>query len=817
MFMVRKKLHNSLKAFEHLAPPAMDELAKQLGQDPVAIKAYVRDHVVVDLYRGHLRSAETVLAVGRANSLDRALLEQALLAAAGQTAGIRRRQPEPGEVKELVKKALEPDPEPIKGPVDLGREGLDALETTLTRIIDILHQWTKEEEPSRQDLLTRLREIPLTGLPDKDGKAFRTQLSGTDTEEIPEALNRALLSLLNAGRMEALLLRRDQEKKSWLADQVNEIQSRLMPLLEPHRSTAPPTAVTSGDDLSTLAADTWETVIGEPGDVPEAEVHRLILRVNALVLRTGPDENLVEETWTLLEIDRPGPDLDGETLVLSLSTELGDSSVFAGGVNQVLAGMEKHVVRCHVTLPHETISSKNGLVFVRPVRVGLAGAFGIDPQKEALRKFGIPVAAVAEMEIAAPGQDTKKYTRVLFDRRDDPTRPAEPDSLGSVYGQEGYPVYAEAVMLLAISTSLELGGRMLPSLSTTRDRFDRLSPLDYQVELARALFAEGIGSQRDRQLLVQLEKNQAQQNAVGSVEYLRNLVNLLICSLDYYRTVPTGSRWVSPCVRVAALVVRGDNLAPGQKQAVMGVDWLSTEDALLGSASRTDLLKLGITQAVIEDDFLAGTEGVSAVRVTNAALANDIPFLLVRDGDAAIDELRLPAAAKYLLRSQLSQGNIAVIPQRPVLLEGRKCTAWWLYHPGSGILKAVLDNGINGVVEYIRSLRPEFFGFLCSWYLGGPGSLTTLIGFSTTLVHFAGEVLKHVDEKKSYSQIIRYSIIHTKLDIVDNFLKKILACVGGLFGGPIGYLTGSQIALPLIYWLLPKPQTNEPGRDNDDQ
>jgi len=107
-------------------------LAESLGPDAADAFEFVRDRIAFDPYPGVLRGAHGALAARAGNAWDRALLLQALLAAAGHEARLARADVDGMAASRLRSRALEGVVEPISDPAAAGLLGLD-LEAIVTR------------------------------------------------------------------------------------------------------------------------------------------------------------------------------------------------------------------------------------------------------------------------------------------------------------------------------------------------------------------------------------------------------------------------------------------------------------------------------------------------------------------------------------------------------------------------------------------------------------------------------------------------------------------------------------------------------------
>lgn len=92
---------------------------------------------------------------------------------------------------------------------------------------------------------------------------------------------------------------------------------------------------------------------------------------------------------------------------------------------------------------------------------------------------------------------------------------------------------------------------------------------------------------------------------------------------------------------------------------------------------------------------LQAPEVVSTSLVFDRAAAEQVPILILPQERARL-EAEQPEDGRARLEEDLSQGHLAVVPQRAVLVEGRPRLGWWRVDPRSGETVAVTDEGLYG-------------------------------------------------------------------------------------------------------------------------
>jgi hypothetical protein len=139
-------------------------------------------------------------------------------------------------------------------------------------------------------------------------------------------------------------------------------------------------------------------------------------------------------------------------------------------------------------------------------------------------------------------------------------------------------------------------------------------------------------------------------------------------------------------------------LLPGEGNEVrwrIGVDLVSTplgavakDPAAAAQARFTYGLLLSEAESALVEG--RGRDVFSASAVFRQAREAKIPALVLR---GRLEGVSLDARAEALVRRDLEAGRIVVIPREPVLIGGRKTTAWWRVDPATGACLGIGDTG----------------------------------------------------------------------------------------------------------------------------
>jgi hypothetical protein len=109
-----------------------------------------------------------------------------------------------------------------------------------------------------------------------------------------------------------------------------------------------------------------------------------------------------------------------------------------------------------------------------------------------------------------------------------------------------------------------------------------------------------------------------------------------------------------------------------------------------GAGLPPDALPAGIPDAPL----------ISVGAIFEEAAAQGIDIVVLR-GSEPPDDLSLGPEAAARLRAALADGWVAILPERPVTLDGRERLGWWLVEPATGrTIDQLADGGGSNYVEH---------------------------------------------------------------------------------------------------------------------
>jgi hypothetical protein len=249
-----RELHGQLPR-DHFDPAA---IVKTVGREPRALTQWINDHTSLVPYRGTLRGAVGVLMDRRGNSLDRALLLDALLRAAGKESRVARSRVDGAPLDALVAAASRPLL-PIPGSADTAPDA---------------------EKP--EDIVKRAGVDPTAVAADQAALRSARRKLGEDTAARAKAQAATLLSAVTPHMappsLDEAAWRRDSLADHWFV-QYREDGDWIDVDAIPGRATFEPIAA---------ATDTFEA-----SELPEDLQHRVRVRVVAEYWKDGRLETQV--------------------------------------------------------------------------------------------------------------------------------------------------------------------------------------------------------------------------------------------------------------------------------------------------------------------------------------------------------------------------------------------------------------------------------------------------------------------------------------------------------------------------------------------
>jgi len=211
----------------------------------------------------------------------------------------------------------------------------------------------------------------------------------------------------------------------------------------------------------------------------------------------------------------------------------------------------------------------------------------------------------------------------------------------------------------------------------------------------------------------------------------------------------------------------------------------------------------GMMEAALEGASLsavAGSEAISAPDVFAEALAQGIPLAILAAPDPArLEQLALPSDVKARNAADLREGLTVIVPERFVLLPSEATiprVAWWRIDPQSGETVGVMDSGLHqSLTMWENILLNMYLGQLTGAFNVPTEPIDVLLGFDTTLINFAGNVLGMVDAETPWSQIQAQA----KTKLMGQAAETLQALAGAnAHASMTTFLAGASLAVTLI-------------------
>jgi hypothetical protein len=187
--------------------------------------------------------------------------------------------------------------------------------------------------------------------------------------------------------------------------------------------------------------------------------------------------------------------------------------------------------------------------------------------------------------------------------------------------------------------------------------------------------------------------------------YGGHLLNLAYCfvsdlmSADLGRRLGVHSFFDQPRLVVTSFLTGAD----GTQQVIMDLRRDRQEAVARPGTPRrmteTQQFGRGVMASALEGRLMALASGAPAL--TTAALmrqaqSEGIPTrLLSKRETGQLNDLDLPDTARALLEAALADGQVVIVPARPILFRNRERWGWWQIDPVSGHTIGVLDSGLH--------------------------------------------------------------------------------------------------------------------------
>lgn len=636
---------------------------QRVGTDPLKLFEWVRDNTFWIPYQGSLRGAAGVLMDRLGNSLDRSLLLGVLLRSAGYEVRLAHANLSTRQARELWSKIQE---------------------ISDTQVFPLTAQ--TEIETARFDNIAKRLKTNTKEL--QSGIVRMSQMNKRDDEEARQRVKDQAEMLVKAigeskGKgdasdqvdMEAL---RDHW---WIQFHSDEDWMDLDPLLPQGKP-------------GEVSEEAEETV--EIDDLDEDLFHSMTVRVVAEQWKDGSLEE-----YTVFEHPlRPSESFGKRIILYNLSLnwpkdlQLGEEGFPERFKDAILGGKEwmpvleigpDMIVQRSFTdkggineNPNPAPQAETGST-TRGVMRGLTGGLTGGGRKDEADEEAFLTAGWLEYVIDSPGKDEQTIRRELFDLLGPAARMAEevsePDFSDDQKLERGYSLFGII--------------EILPVLNQISPQFIDQVTSQYCVEQLRAL--------------------QAQLEDDNPVEDLNIRINMAADALQspLYRWALLRPKWnpyaKSVCldsVNIVNLRTRIAEDSSGEYVLRQIFDIVENDVSIIPQAKLSPTiarLTQGVADTVAETMVIPGTEPhMNTCSLVDIAKDQGIGWRLVRDSrDREWEKWRLSEDVRARIQQSLEDGWAVVVPERPMVIEGRPRLGWWRIDLQSGETVGVMDSGFH--------------------------------------------------------------------------------------------------------------------------
>ncbi len=634
---------------------------REVGEDPVKLFEWVRDHTFWVPYRGLLKGAEGVLMDRLGNSLDRSLLLADLL----DSAGYRVRFAHAGLSGRQTKRLLD-----------------DMRKNSDTRAFKAFVQ--QEIEASLfEDVASRLQ------MDKKEMTQGLKQLSQINRENDKDTgqrvINQAKWLMGTIGDLKAdgrILQQAVTEALGdhwWIQVETEEGWMDLDPLL--------PRA--NPGEVIEEAEDTVE-----PEELNGDQFHSITVRVVAERWKDGALDERTALEHTLRPCEMSGKRIVLYTLSMNWPTDLrldeeGSAERFRDAILEVKEWMPVLEVGPDMIV-QSSFTDKGGINenpnpspeaeaggtvsgLFRGVTGGLTGGSSKEEEE------GVLTAGWLEYEIHSPGQDKKTIRREIFDILGPSARMAEeleePDFSEEQRLERGYGLFGIIEILPLVSQILPayaerlMSHQCLEQLRILREELeDGNPPGDLNISIGMA--AGALLSPLYRWALLRPRWNpHADHVFLGSA----NIVNLRTRAAE-----DTGGEFL---LRRTFDIVKND------------ISILSQANLSLAEVCLTQ----GVADTAAEAMVIPGPHPhMNLYSLIDSAKEQGIGWRLVKDPrDKGWEKGRLSEDVRVRIEQSLRNGWAVVVPEKPVVIEGKPRLGWWRVNLQNGETLGVMDTGFH--------------------------------------------------------------------------------------------------------------------------
>lgn len=635
---------------------------QEVGEDSIKLFEWVRDNTFWVPYQGSLRGAEGVLMDRLGNSLDRSLLLADLLDKAGYRVRLAHARLSNSQTRELWDGLRK-----ISDTQVFIETGQKEIEASLFEDMALRLQMDKQEMTQGLKQLSQINREN-----DKD----------TEQRVVSQAkrLMEAIGDLKADGRITQRAIAEALGDHWWIQVETEERWTDLDPLL--------PRA-----NPGEVFEEAEETV--EPDELDDDQLHSITVRVVAERWKDGALDERTALEHTLRPYEMFGKRIVLYTLSMNWPKDLRlDEEAFAGRFRDAILEIKEWMPALEVgpdIIVQSSFTDKGGINenpspspeaeaggAVSGVFGGVSGGLTGGSSKEE-EEEGVLTAGWLEYEIHSPGQDKRIIRREIFDLLGPSARMAEeveePDFSEEQRLGRGYELFG-------IIEILPLASQILPAYADrvmTRQCLEQLRILQEELEdgnppedlsIRIGMAAETLLSPLYRWTLLRPRWNPyAGHVFLGSP----NIVNL--------RTrIAKGAdggfllRRTFDIVKNDISIVPQAKLSPAEMRLTQGVADTAAEAMVIpGPRPHTNLYSL-----------------------IDAAKGQGIGWRLVKDSqDKGWEKWRLSEDVRVRIEQSFRNGWAVVVPERPLVLEGKPRLGWWRVNLQNGETLGVMDSGFH--------------------------------------------------------------------------------------------------------------------------
>ena len=667
-----KKLNQAiLQAYQEIPRDTFDPQAVVdiVGEDRESLFDWVRDETVLISYQGCLRGPAGVLMERRGNSLDRALLLHELLRLAGFEARLARGTLTENEANEIFKNISD-----TQKNIEHERPEID--------FENLIQTYAEEYEIATEEL----QEIQKNLIEEKE------RISKIIQERVAEQTEALSTSLeIDQGQT------RKKEKASIVADlrdhwwvQVEKNGDWLD--LDPTTGDAKP-----GDSLTPLKK-TYDIE-----DLNEDLLHLLTIRV---IVERWEEGKLKEET--VLEHEMQPSEIIGERIELRHDPLDWPKDEDLFNSDRPIQKLKDTVINLREWIPALTVGSekfskqsftKSGEVNAKPgekkeekgggIAGGLMGAFGRSRAKA--DDESLLTAEWIEFEILSPGKPNHKIRRSLFDLIGPAKRRSSADEKPGFSNDQ---ILRRNLLILGKTEILPLVCRLSPEFIEYLSAREMLSNMEVLINLV-----EDRNSIENEDILVQLDLISPLPGPLYNLALSRSslsrfkretyLDGLNIFSLQTFLQEDTS-----------------EELAEFQKTDIIRNDMAvlpdSTQDPFTIRMEQGILDTNGEVEHLVAEIWTENTAMLYA-----ESLKQGMDWLVIRDADdPVLQKTQMSPDVRTCIIQDLADGYIAIIPPKPIPINGKPTTAWWRIEPRTGTTLGMGPTGSGqALTQYARNVN----------------------------------------------------------------------------------------------------------------